>query len=244
MPDSTDPSSITPAAVPAGAGPSFLNLRAGLLRPWPVSPASMGLLSHYRSLPGAVRLELRMRLHICPFEEVASLVPSEGLVLDLGCGYGLLSILLAKESSRRHVVGIDLQPERVTAAVQAARDQPNARFLQGDILVADFGRPACIVMNDVLHHIPHTAQIPLLRKCYDSLLPRGVLLIKDVDKSVVWKYIWNYIHDFLKNRNLPFYCLDTPILLALLEMIGFQIETTRLDAGYPYPHVLYRCRKE
>jgi len=220
-----------------------LNLRAGLLRPWLSSPAAQMLLARYRHAPPGVRLELRLRLHICPFEEVARLVPSDGIVLDLGCGYGLLSVLLANDSARRKVVGIDLQAERVLTASRAARPHDHASFLQGDILEVEFGRPTCIIMNDVLHHIPHMSQIPLLKKCYDSLPSGGLLIIKDVDKSTVWKYIWNYIHDFLKNRNLPFYCLDTPILVALLEMIGFQVQATRLDAGYPYPHVLYLCRK-
>jgi len=219
------------------------NLHAGLLRPWLTSPVARKLLARYRDVPPAVRLELRLRLHICPFEEVARLVPPDGTVLDLGCGYGLLSLLLTGESNRRRVVGIDLQRERVLAARKAAGPDDHASFIQGDILDVEFGHPSCIVMNDVLHHIPHTRQIPLLQKCYDSLPPGGLLIIKDVDKVTVWKYIWNYLHDFVKNRNLPFYCLDTPILVALLEMIGFQVETSRLDAGYPYPHVLYLCRK-
>jgi len=222
---------------------SFLNLRAGLLRPWLNGPAARRLLARYRRVSPGVRLELGLRLRICPFEEVARLVPPEGSVLDLGCGYGLLSLLLVGESNRREVVGIDLQEERVRIAREAARPGESVRFFQGDILEVPFGNPTCIVMNDVLHHIPHTRQIPLLCKCYESLPPGGLLIIKDVDKVTAWKYIWNYVHDFIRNRNLPFYCLDTPILLALLEMIGFQIEITRLDAGYPYPHVLYLCRK-
>ncbi len=220
-----------------------MNLKSGLLRPWPGSAAAQAVLACYRDLAAGVRLELRLRLHICPFEEVARRVPEEGAVLDLGCGYGLMSLLLANGSAQRTIVGMDLQADRVAAASRAARPRDNVRFLHADILEAGFARPACIVMNDVLHHIPHTSQIPLLRKCHDSLLAGGLLIIKDVDKSVPWKYVWNYTHDFVKNRNLPFYCLDMPILVALLEMIGFRVEASRLDTGYPYPHVLYLCRK-
>lgn len=218
-------------------------LHLGLLRPWPSSSEARALLNRYGRVSFVVRLEQRLRLRICPFEEVVRHVPRSGRVLDLGCGFGALTQLLATETSERQVVGIEQIASRVAVARQAAQGLENARFIQGDIHQISFDRADCIVMNDVFHHVPHALQIPLLKKCYDSLSSGGLLLIKDVNKSSAFKYIWNYLHDFLRNGNLPFYCLDTPVLLALLDLVGFRTTTIPLDAGYPYPHVLYICTK-
>ena len=238
------PSKAHARAVPSkGLRFRMSSLRLGLLRPWPSSPEARALMARYGRVSLAVRLEQQLRLRICPFEEVMRYVPQSGRVLDLGCGFGALAQLLAAESSKRYVVGIEQMAHRVAIARQAAQSLPNVHFIQGDIHQVHFDLADCIVMNDVLHHVPHTLQIPLLKKCYESLPSGGLLLIKDVNKSSVLKYIWNYLHDFLRNGNLPFYCLDTPVLLALLELVGFRTTAVPLDAGYPYPHVLYICAK-
>jgi 2-polyprenyl-6-hydroxyphenyl methylase/3-demethylubiquinone-9 3-methyltransferase len=237
MPDSLAEAITTRQAAPVAAYDS------GTLRSWTKSTEARELLALYRGASLARRLELKLRLRICPFEIVADHLPLEGRILDLGCGYGLLSHLLAMRSPERQVLGLDISAERVATSQDAGRGLANVAFRQGDVTLVEFGRPDSMVMNDLLHHIPHTHQIPLLAKCYEALPPEGVLIIKDVDKSVLWKYVWNYAHDFLKNRNLPFYCLDSPILSALLELVGFQVEITHLDDGYAYPHVLYHCVK-
>ncbi len=218
-------------------------LRRGLLRCWPMEAQARALMADYRRTGWATRWEQELRLRICPFEEVVQRVPKEGVVLDLGCGFGALSHLLAMDSAQRRVIGIEQMPHRVEMARRAMGGLPNLEFLVGDIHEVAFAPANCIIMNDVLHHIPHDRQIPLLKKCYEGLLPGGSLLIKDVTKSPVSKYIWNYIHDFVRNGNLPFYCLDAAILYALLELVGFETTVQRLDEGYPYPHILYVCSK-
>lgn len=218
-------------------------LRLGLLRRWPESAGARALLALYRGAPALVRTELRYRLNICPFEEVERRVPAEASVLDLGCGYALLSNLIALGSPGRTVAGMDTSAARVRVATGTVGARPNVRFVQGDVTREPFGSPDCIVMNDVLHHIPHDQQIPLLRKCHASLPPGGLLLIKDVDKDVAWKYLWNYFHDAIKNGHMPFFCLDSAILGVLLDLVGFKVDVLHLDTGYPYSHVLYVCRK-
>jgi 2-polyprenyl-3-methyl-5-hydroxy-6-metoxy-1,4-benzoquinol methylase len=190
-----------------------------------------------------VRIEQRLRLAICPIEEVERLVPPTGDILDLGCGFGALSYLMAWKSAGRQVLGIEKEARRVKAARQAAGERKNLRFIQGDVHQSDLGAADCIVMNDFFHHVPHALQIPLLKKCHAALRPGGTLIIKEVAKSSTWKYLFNYLHDFLRNGNLPFFCLDTPVLGSLLELVGFQVSVTDLATGYPYPHVLYVCTK-
>lgn len=215
----------------------------GLRRAWPSSSRARELLRLYAFRDPITLLEYRLRLTICPFEEVARHVPHDASVLELGCGYGLLANLASLESSTREVVGIDSEPSRIAVARRSARGRAHVRFEVGDVTRVPLPMADCVAMNDLLHHIPHVEQIPLLEKCYAALPRGGSLLIKDVDKSSLVKYVWNYAHDLIKNRWLPFYCLDTPILTAILQLVGFKVAVTRLDAGYPYSHVLYRCTK-
>jgi SAM-dependent methyltransferase len=229
-----------PVAPPAKR---WARIQLGLLRPWPTSADAQRLLALYRGAPLMVRTELRYRLNICPFEEVERRVPPDARVLDLGCGYALLSNLIALGSDARQVTGMDTEAVRVQTAAATISARANVRFVQGDVTVAPFDAPTCIVMNDVLHHIPHDRQIPLLRKCFAALPPGGLMLIKDVDKDVAWKYLWNYFHDAIKNGHMPFFCLDSAILSVLLDLVGFQVEVLHLDTGYPYSHVLYVCQK-
>ena len=215
----------------------------GLRRAWPSSARARDLLRLYSFRDPLTRVEYRLRLTICPFEEVAAEIPHDASVLELGCGYGLLANLVSLESPTRRVVGIDSEPSRIAVAQRSTRGRGHVRFEVGDVTRMELPKADCVAMNDLLHHIPHVEQIPLLEKCYAALPKGGLLLIKDVDKSSLLKYVWNYAHDLIKNRWLPFYCLDTPILVAILQLVGFRVEVRRLDAGYPYSHVLYRCTK-
>ncbi len=243
MTDPEDMQGVKGVSVAQALRQPWRKLRAGLLRRWPAEAQARALMAGYRRAGWATRWEQELRLRICPFEEVIQRVPKEGIVLDLGCGFGALSHLLAMDSAQRRVIGIEQMAHRVEVARRAIGGLSNLEFLVGDIHKVAFVPANCIIMNDVLHHIPHDRQIPLLKKCYEGLLPGGSLLIKDVTKSPVSKYIWNYIHDFLRNGNLPFYCLDAAILHALLGLVGFVTTMQRLDEGYPYPHILYVCNK-
>ena len=90
--------------------------RIGLRRGWPASPRARELLRLYAFRDPLSRLEYRLRLAICPFEEVARHVPHDASVLELGCGYGLLANLLALEAPSRSVIGIDSEPSRIAVA--------------------------------------------------------------------------------------------------------------------------------
>ena len=44
--------------------------------------------------------ELIRRL-LCPFEDLAKFLPSEGKILDVGCGHGIFARVLAKNHPER-----------------------------------------------------------------------------------------------------------------------------------------------
>lgn len=100
-----------------------------------------------------------------------TVAPGGKKVLDVGCGSGRLSRLLATEA--REVVGIDVSPEMVK---RARRDVPaNARFLEMSLfdLPADETYDA-IVVSSLLHHFDAK---PMLASLKGALAAGGLLLM-------------------------------------------------------------------
>jgi trans-aconitate 2-methyltransferase len=100
-----------------------------------------------------------------------------GLVVDLGCGPGNSTELLARRFPGAELVGVDTSP----AMLEAARKRlPDARFEQAD--VATWAPPrGCDVIfaNAVLHWVPdHAALYPRL---IEQLAPGGWLAVQVPD---------------------------------------------------------------
>lgn len=97
--------------------------------------------------------------------------------LDIGCGTGAFSRVLAKSSER--VLALDLSPNMIALAREKSAQFPNI-----DYRVADFmtlGLPAerfdCIATIATLHHLPVGEVLPKLK---GALKPGGVLLVLDL----------------------------------------------------------------
>src|SRR5204862_3463781 len=53
-------------------------------------------------------------------QEIGQYLPAEGLVLDVGCGFGLFSLYYASLEAGRQVQGIDVDRRRIGIARRAA----------------------------------------------------------------------------------------------------------------------------
>jgi magnesium-protoporphyrin O-methyltransferase len=102
-------------------------------------------------------------------------VPSGATALDAGCGTGLWSIALARRGF--HVTAIDIAPQMVDAAMQAAtragvRDR--ITFLAGDLELVS-GSYDVVSCFDVLVHYPQALFAPLATRL--AQLSNGPLLL-------------------------------------------------------------------
>lgn len=76
-------------------------------------------------------------------------------VLEIGCGVGPLTRLLAEALPRGSVVGTDLSPKSVDAARKRLASFGNAELVAGDVLEVEIdGRFDVVVLPDVIEHIP------------------------------------------------------------------------------------------
>jgi 2-polyprenyl-6-hydroxyphenyl methylase/3-demethylubiquinone-9 3-methyltransferase len=208
-------------------------------------------LALYADEPLAVRLHVQARHRLCPLQRIADHVPPSGRVLDVGCGHGLFGNLLALESDRREVVGVDPMASKIAVARRVARTLPNVRYAVGSAAAVRADQPAggydVVTILDVLYLLPPPTKLALLRDCRALVARDGLLLLKTNDTAPTWKYRWARFEEQLMTRlgltageGLHFF--NAAQNQALLAEAGFQARVVRLESWLPYPHVLFVAR--
>jgi 2-polyprenyl-6-hydroxyphenyl methylase/3-demethylubiquinone-9 3-methyltransferase len=178
-------------------------------------------------------------------------LPQNGVILDLGCGYGLISNLLALESECL-VIGVELSTSRIAAALQSIKGRKNIKFYAADIARFDIPRCDAILLIDVLLMLPDAVKRIIADKAYEKLVDDGLLVVKDTDKSPRWKYVYTYLEECVKlnlgvgghkTLRIPQYKSRNEFK-SLFQEFGFSlIEVTNIKSIMPYPGVIYVCRK-
>ncbi|MFA6028966.1 MAG: SDR family NAD(P)-dependent oxidoreductase [Elusimicrobiota bacterium] len=179
---------------------------------------------------------------LVPLSLLRDVLPSRGLLLDAGCGEGMLAGLLADALPGLRVLGVDRDAARVALAAKSA--PPNASFEAGDFLGCAHGGAAAVLFNDVLHHHPDDRQKELLLKAAAALEPGGILVVKEVDArdraDRVWTSFWDawlYPQDVLNFR-------DGAAWRALLHACGFALlRVERVRHPWPASRTVFVCRR-
>ena len=97
--------------------------------------------------------------------------------LEIGCGMGTFSRLLAERSER--VVALDLSPQMIRLAKERSKQYPNINFEVADAITREFPDEEfdCIVSIATLHHLP--AEI-MMRKIKRMLKVGGTFIGLDL----------------------------------------------------------------
>ena len=138
----------------------------------------MPLISKFlsRISPGLLRT-IRCRVFM-DLPRLHRLLPAQGRVLEIGCGYGHVLSCLAEARSDLEFSGVD--PD--TAAIVKANSlwqRPNLRFAVGT--AADTaGEYEAILVLHVLHHLPAGGERELLAHAATRLNRNGNLILEDL----------------------------------------------------------------
>jgi len=113
------------------------------------------------------------------FPVLDSVVPRQGFILDLGCGYGLITHWLASFTDTRTFLGVDYDEDKIRVAQRSAPGHRRIRFEAGDILEHPY--PACdaVLLLDVLHYWQPAKQQQILARVRQALRPGGRLILRD-----------------------------------------------------------------
>jgi SAM-dependent methyltransferase len=198
----------------------------------------------------ALRTYCRIRFLIVRrkfLDAIDQYLPTKGDVLDIGSGFGTVSLYFGSRRPLRLIRGFELEPHRVETAraAAAALGLSNVRFVQGDAaagaLDGEFDSAYAI---DIIHHLPREAVPLLLRRIHACLRSGGRFLIKDVDSSPFYKRWFSLLTDrVMGGFSEAVYYWPTEELRAALEGAGFTVFTHPMPDVLPYPHVLYVCEK-
>jgi 2-polyprenyl-3-methyl-5-hydroxy-6-metoxy-1,4-benzoquinol methylase len=188
------------------------------------------------------------------------LIPQNTHVVDIGCGQGLLSAwLLAAEKTASAknwpsewapppkgvtVKGIELMPNDVERARKAlTHAQERFKFETGDMCTTTFDKAQIVVILDVLHYVPYAAQEDVLIRVKESLSPNGRLILRigDANAGIGFKisnWVDNVVFLCRGHKLSRLYCRSLSDWLAVLNKLGFQVESKPMSQGTPFSNVL------
>lgn len=168
---------------------------------------------------------------LVPLSLISERLAKDAIVLDLGCGEGILTNSLAERRPDCRFIGIDLDASRLALAQRHAR--PNSVFHVGDIFALDLPDKAdAAILNDVVHHHEFAKQGVLLHKVLSNLKPGGLLILKEVDRNdrLDLKATTFFDSRLYPDDTLCFRTLDD--WKSLLHRLGV---TSIDDAWFPHP---------
>ena len=143
------------------------------------------------------------------------------------------------------VRGIDLKAREVRRAQRAFGSDVGVEI--GDIRDASFGSVDAVVLLDVLHYLPPTAQHDVLQRIRNALPTGGILLLRVGDAGHGFRYRITHCVDkfamLLRGHGwITVYCRSVADWCALLEEIGFDSEVLPMSQGTLFANVLLSAR--
>jgi SAM-dependent methyltransferase len=158
-------------------------------------------------------------------------LPENASVLEIGCGTGAVTRILARWPRVARVLGVDPSTAFLARARALAREIDNASFVEGDgrgLRSADESFDA-VVIHAVLSHVPLPERV--LGEAFRVLKPGGALAVFDGDyatatvaigprdplETCVEAFRDSFVHDSLLVRRLP----------RLLREAGFEFRPMR-----------------
>lgn len=142
-------------------------------------------------------------------------------VLEIGCGIGTVTGLMANRVTQGQIVGIDLSEKSIEIAKKRLAAQPQCRFMAGDVITMEIaGTFHIIVMPDVLEHIPIETHPQLFKKLCGLLRDDGYILIHIPDPF----YLQSQIDGKFKGLQVIDQPIHTDMLAQSVYPAGLYIE--------------------
>lgn len=172
-------------------------------------------------------------------------LPERGILLDLGCGRGILLAALRAAGSGLQLIGVESGRAAEVALRALGRE---AEIVRADL--RDVVLPPCdaAVLLDVLHYLDSTAQEDLIARAARALRPGGVLVVREADAGAGLRFWSVRVSERVLAcmRGWPFGTLryrSKEDWGALLRATGLEVETRSMGEGTPFANVLFVARK-
>ena len=192
----------------------------------------------YPSDGRGARLYRGLRLRFAGLAAIAARFPTQGRIIDLGCGMGLLAHLLVDGSPERSVLAIDHDPERIHALLASSVGLP-IQVQVGDLSTAALPPARGVALIDVLHYFDADVQEGLLERVVGALEPGGVVVLRDPDAGAGLRFRTARLHERLAvglglTQATLGHFRDASAWALLLRAHGLEVEVAPLARLSPY----------
>ena len=201
----------------------------------------------------ADQLHVALRVATCPVADVLTAVPAGGVLLDVGCGHGLFSLLAALDDPTRRVVGADLDADKLVEARRAAERlgvTDRVDFVHGhdgalplDALPG--GGADAVLCVDVLYLLGLERAEALLRAMARAVRPGGTVVVKEMGFEPAWKRRFTELQEFGATKVLRYTegdrveLVPPELMLGTLADEGLSVRVDRVDRHHLHPHLLF-----
>ncbi|MCU4154363.1 MMPL family transporter [Carboxylicivirga sp. A043] len=163
-----------------------------------------------------MRVKIRLEKNYRFYDE---LVPKQGKIIDVGCGYGFLANMLSYTAPQREIVGWDYDGDKIAVARQVAEDNECISFYEKDVVAEEFEAADTFIFNDVLHYFSKEKQLQVLEKALNNLNDKGTIIIRDADTELKKRTRVTRLTEFFSIRLLGFNKMDYELDFVSSEVI-------------------------
>ena len=166
--------------------------------------------------------DLRAVWEVLVREYFQSLIPSDGIVLDVGCGFcHFLNAVQAKER-----IGVDANPDAARYAQPGVEVRTVENLSLGDLQPEHFD---IIFISNFLEHLKDGAQVlALLQRVRELLSPRGrVVILQPNFRLLGWRYFDFIDHKLILTDSGIREALDLAALTLEREVVRFLPYTSK-----------------
>lgn len=148
-----------------------------------------------------IRIKVKMERNYRLFNQ---LIPVQGQITDIGCGYGPLCYMLSLLSEDREILGIDYDEDKIALAQHGWLRNEHLQFRYGNALEYPLPESDVFILNDMLHYMSYEHQRTLLLKCADRLRSQGMIIIRDGNSANTSKHRLTRFTELLSTRIFNF----------------------------------------
>jgi len=196
------------------------------------------------NLPLSIKLYCVIRIALARLTNLSELTPSSGRVLDVGCGYGLCSWIIAKNKPDLTVDGVDIDPEKIKNA-QKYFCLPNVNYQINDIIEFETdSKYDAIVASDTFYLIPYELQEKFIARLPNLLNADGKFILKEMNTRPRWKYYINVLQETIAVKLIgftwgsKFFFRPVEEYEKLFKTYGLHCQTIEIN-GYCHPQIYY-----